>query len=119
MPRRLHRFEQMTIPRLAASVRYPRPQSMRRELRWLQTGHLRPLLQDRVDGLRVERPLRNRAPAPDLPEDAALVDLGRRHPGLQRLDRSAGQIDDVILLAAGGLGPTEMDGKRGEGRRSP
>lgn len=38
---------------------------MRREFRWLQPGHLRPLLQDRVDGLRVKRPLGNRAPASD------------------------------------------------------
>jgi hypothetical protein len=74
------------------------------------------LLQDRVDRLRIERPLRNRAPAPDLAKHAALVDVCRSRPRVECLDWPAGEIDDIVRLATRRFGAAEMDGDGGEGR---
>jgi hypothetical protein len=38
---------------------------MCRKIPRIQPGHLRPLLQDGIDRLRIDRPPRNRAPSPD------------------------------------------------------
>jgi hypothetical protein len=74
-------------------------------------GHFRPLLQNCVDRLRIERPLRNRAPAPDPTKHAALVDVCRSRPRVECLDWPAGEIDDIVRLAARRFRPAEMDGE--------
>jgi len=88
---------------------------MRRKLTTLQPGHHRPLLVNGIDRLRIDRPLRHRPPTPDPPKHAALVDLGRRQPGIEGLNGPAGDIDNFVLLACCGFRAAEMDGKRGRG----
>lgn len=83
------------------------------EVTRLQASHFCPLLENGIDRLRIERSLRHRAQTSDPPEDAAFVDFGCSYPDVQRLDRTAGEINDVILFAACGFGAAEMDGKRG------
>lgn len=40
----------------------------------------------------------------------------RRHPCIESLHRPASEIDGIILLAACGFRPPEMNGERGKGR---
>lgn len=43
------------------------------------------------------------------------INLGGGEPGIQRIDRSTGEIDDFVVIRAAGLGAAEMGGERGEG----
>ena len=78
---------------------------MRRKVAAVQARYLRALLENGINRLGIERPARDGAPSSDPPEHTALVDPGGRQPGIQRLDRPAGEIDDVVLFAGGRLGP--------------
>ena len=71
---------------------------MRGKLVPLEPGHFRPLLENGIHRLRIERALRNRAPAADPPKHAASADLRGCNPGVEGFDRPARQIDDVILF---------------------
>jgi hypothetical protein len=53
---------------------------------------------DVIHRLRIECAPRHVAPAIDGPEDAALVDLRCLQPGIQGIDRPAGEIDDLVVI---------------------
>lgn len=90
---------------------------MRRIFPRIQARHYCPPLDDVIDRLRIEGAARNIAPAIDPPKHTAAVDFRGRQPVVQRLHRSAGEIDDLVLAEARILGAAEMDGKRGRGFR--
>ncbi|QTK81972.1 Hypothetical protein AT6N2_L1162 [Agrobacterium tumefaciens] len=93
-----------------------RPLSMRRKLSRVQSSHFRPLLDDGIDRLRIERPFRNGALFPDPKKLASLAAFCDRHPDFQRLHRPPGQIDGIVLLDSRGFRPPKMNCTRGEGR---
>lgn len=97
MPRLLHRLRERNAA-IGGFGQIPRPQSVRGEIPRLQPSHRHPLLDDIVGCLRIELTARNIAPAIDRPENRSLVDVGGVEPGVQRLDRPASEIDDLILL---------------------
>lgn len=97
MARLLHRLRERNAA-IGGFGQIPRPQSVRREIPRLQPSHRHPLLDDIIDCLRIERTARNIGPAIDSPENRSLVDVGGVEPGVQRLDRPASEIDNLILL---------------------
>src|SRR5690349_13300885 len=82
----------------------------------LQAGQHRPVLNDAVDRTRLQGPLRKITPAIDLAKNASRLDPARYKPGIERLDRPAGEIDDLVVIGARGLRSAKMNGKRGQGR---
>ncbi len=82
---------------------------MRGKLPRLQPGHRRPLFDNIVDRLRIERPTGNIPPAINRPKHTATFNLGGNKPGVQGINRPAGQKDNFIAVAAAGLCAAEMD----------
>lgn len=84
MPRLLHRFRQRYAA-IGSLSQIAWPQSVRRKLPRLQLGKFCPLLDDFVDGLRIDRAFGHIAPAVDGTEYAAHVDAGCFEPGIECL----------------------------------
>ncbi len=103
----LHRFGQGNSE-VRGFGEISRPQSVCGKLLRLQPGHRHPPLDDIVDRLRVDRP-----------KHATTVDLRGRQPGVQRVHRPAGEIDNLILACARILAAAEVDGERAPAARRP
>jgi len=70
---------------------------MRRKLSRFQSSHFRPLLDDGIDRLRIERPSRNGAPFPDPTKLASLADFrGTARTARRMADLRAG-VDRSLL----------------------
>jgi hypothetical protein len=82
----------------------------------IEPGQRRLRLDDLIDGAWLQCPLREITPAIDLAKNASRLDAARGKPGVERFDRPAGEIDDLVVIGARGLRAAEMDGKRGQGR---
>lgn len=102
-------------PAVGGFRKISRPQPMRREFRRVESSHLGPLFDERIDRARLQRPLRDIAPTIDLPKNTPALDLSCRKPGGERINGPARQINDLVVLRAGCLGAAQMDGERGEG----
>lgn len=83
----------------------------------LQPNHLRPLLHNRINRLRIDLSIAStRFPIARFPLRHCPCRSWPRHPCIETLHRPGCEVNGIILFAASGFCPSEMNGKRGEGR---